>query len=302
LAALVNAVGPRLKDVVRKTLNRAGVRVTRVPAPTENMGLARYERLYSADSLRERRFYNVGAGGFLHEYWTNVDYVSDHYAPLQHRPVHYDLMQCGPLPFESGTAELVYTSHTVEHVSDAAVENLFREAYRILKPGGGLRVTTGPDAELDYAALMRGDADWFYWDENYVTPGTYEDQLHGPATSVPLEERWLHHVASQLAPNCKSEHPNKVGAAAIKKLLSEKSMVEALDWLTAQCRFDPHMPGNHMSWWSKAKAMDVMRRAGFETVYPSAYGQSRFAVLRNTHYFDNTHPSMSLYVEAIKKA
>lgn len=200
----------------------------------------------------------------------------------------------------SGTAEIVYTSHTIEHVSEGAVVNLFRESFRALKPGGCLRVTTGPDAELDYAALMRRDADCIYWDESCVAPGTYESVFRSPATSVPLEERWLHHVASQLAPNCPAPHPNKIDAAKVRALLADKSMADALDHLTSQCTFDPDWPGSHMSWWSVGKVIAFLRRAGFQNVYPSAYGQSRFAVLRNTHHFDNTHPSMSLYVEATR--
>lgn len=289
-----------IKNAIRRTLAAAGLRVSRLPGATANMGLERYQRLYSPDSLSKKRFYNVGAGGFFHEYWTNIDFVSEHYAPFQRNVVHYDLMQCAPLPVESGVAEIVYTSHTIEHVTDAAVANLFREAHRVLKPGGCLRVTTGPDAELDYAALMRGDVDHFYWDEDYVAPGTFEGQLLAPATSVPLEERWLHHVATQLAPNSVAKHAVKLDAVAVRALLKVKSMEEALNYLTSLCTFDPKMPGNHVSWWTRGKAMDAIRKAGFETVYASAYGQSRFAVLRNTHYFDNTHPSMSLYVEAIK--
>lgn len=264
------------------------------------MGLERYKRLYSSESLEKRRFYNVGSGSFYHEYWTNLDYVSERYGSVQRQPLHIDLMQCGPLPIETGTAELVYTSHTVEHVSDAAVQKLCEEAFRVLKPGGAFRVTTGPDAVLDHAALMRGDADHFYWDENYATPGTYENNYRAPATSVPLEERWLHHVATQLAPNYIGDHPVKFSAGQITELLQQKPLNEVLDYLTGLCTFDPKHPENHMSWWSHDKMLGYLQRAGFQTAYRSAYGQSRFAVLRNTNFFDSTHPSMSLYVEAIK--
>ncbi len=171
----------------------------------------------------------------------------------------------------------------------------------MLKPGGALRVTTGPDAHLDYAALMRGDADHFYWDEYYVERGHYEADFRAPATSVPLEERWLHHVATQLAPNDVTDYPTKLNAEQVKKLLGEKPLEAVLDYLTGLCTFDANRPGNHMSWWTPERAIALMRRAGFQNAYRSAYGQSRFAVLRNTFYFDNTHPSMSLYVEAIKE-
>lgn len=284
----------------RRALEMANISVRRLRPSEANRGLGVYKKLYSEESLRQKRFYNVGAGAFVHEYWTNIDFVSEWYGGVQKNVVHHDLMALGPLPIADGTAEIIYTSHTVEHVTDAAVQKLFDEAYRALKPGGCLRVTTGPDALLDYAALMRGDAEHFYWDEWYVAPGQYEKHCRAPATSVPLEERWLHHVASQLAPNEVTDYPIKLHAPEIRKLLEEKPLEEALDYLTSLVKFDPMRAGNHVSWWTHDKALRFMQNAGFETVYRSAYSQSRFAVLRNTAYFDNTHPAMSLYVEAIK--
>ena len=59
-------------------------------------------------------------------------------------------------------------------------------------------------------------------------------------------------------------------------------------------------PGNHMNWWNKAKAMAMLRQAGFAEVYPSGYGQSYSPVLRNVALFDNTYTPVSLYVEARK--
>ena len=44
----------------------------------------------------------------------------------------------------------------------------------------------------------------------------------------------------------------------------------------------------------------MLRLAGFENVYKSAYMQSRSPVLRDPRFFDNTHPDYSVYVEAVK--
>lgn len=258
---------------------------------------ADYEEQYSEDSLDKKRFYNVGAGSFYHPYWTNVDYVSDWYGPVQKNILPYDLLSGEPLPIPDGTAELLYTSHTVEHVTEDAVRRLFREALRVLKPGGVIRVT-GPDAGLDYEALMRGDHHWFYWDHRYDRPGAYEHIFYKPATSVPLEERWLHHLASQLAPNDKSPSDEKFTANEIQRINSELEYPRNLDFFTAKCEFQPERVGNHISWWTAAKVERTLKDAGFAEVYPSAYGQSRAPVLRNTYYFDSTHPPISFYVEA----
>lgn len=259
-----------------------------------------YRRHYSQDVLDSKPFYNVGAGSFFHPYWTNIDYVSDWYAQAQRDVRHHDLMSLAPLPIESATAQLIYTSHTIEHVTRQAVEVLFREAHRALKVGGVMRVTTGPDAETDFRALQRGDADWFYWDTVYSKPGTFEHIFRAPAVIVPLEERWLHHVASQLAPNDLSESAEKVDAAEIRRLIAVHGFPGVLDELTSRCQFSPSRPGNHISWWTHDRVMDLLRSAGFKSVYRSGRGQSCSPLMRQSDLFDSTHPQMSIYVEAIK--
>jgi hypothetical protein len=209
-------------------------------------------------------------------------------------------MECKALPIESDYAEMLYTSHTIEHISDAAVQNLFNEAYRTLKPGGFFRVTTGPDADTDFAALVRNDKDWFYWDTWYDKPGTYENIYQQPACSVPLEERWLHHIASQLAPNNTTDSAHKFNASEIKNIINDLGKEKALDYFTGLCSFNPLRVGNHISRWNATKIIDFLKIAGFKIVYKSGYGQSFCPILRNVNYFDNTHPQMSVYVEAIK--
>jgi hypothetical protein len=43
-----------------------------------------------------------------------------------------------------------------------------------------------------------------------------------------------------------------------------------------------------------------LEQAGFTDIIRSGYGQSRCPVLRNTRFFDSTHPKHSIYVEARK--
>jgi len=285
-----------MKQVVLGALRARGLNIVRVRSDD----VADYRRLYPKSAVDERRFYNVGAGSFSHPCWTNIDFISDWYGSVQKNVVHHDLMSGEPLPISDASAEVIYTSHTIEHVKDDAVARLFREAHLALKLGGVFRVTTGPDAESDFAAMMRGDEEWFHWDRRYDAPGSYEGMLHAPATSRPLEERWLRHVASMLAPNDKTPSDHKFTAIEIRRIVAERGRVGALDYFTSLTAFDPQRPGNHVSWWDATKITTFLEVAGFKTVYRSGYSQSVCPVLRNTLYFDNTHPQMSVYVEAIK--
>lgn len=294
-----------IKKVVRSFLDSLGYEVHKKDTSVskklqEDLNL--YHKVFPEESIRNKRFYNVGSGTFSHPYWTNLDYVSDWYKDVQVNVVHIDLMKLEPLPIPDASAEVIYTSHTIEHVKDNAVQNLFNESYRALKPGGFLRVTTGPDADNDFDALLRNDAHWFYWDYWYDEGGfeNYEAIYHKPPSSVPLEERWLHHVASQLAPNSKSPSKVKLDAQQIRQLMQTMDKEALLDYLTSLCEFQPANPGNHVSWWNFSKIEKFMRKAGFTNVYRSGYKQSKCPVLRNTDLFDNTHPQISVYVEAIK--
>ena len=91
---------------------------------------------------------------------------------------------------------------------------------------------------------------------------------------MPLEERWLHHVASQLAPNDRSPSDIKLDATAIKKLISEKSKEDLLNYLTSLCKFQPERTGNHISCWNGDKIIKFLSNAGFTNIYNSGYSQS----------------------------
>lgn len=289
-----------LKRLVRGVARRGGFEIVRrgraapVVVPDLYAG-------FPAESLLGRRFYNVGAGEFAHRYWTNLDYDTAHYRGAQKNPyLPYDLMALAPLPIESGVAELVYSSHTIEHVSDEAVRNLLRECYRILKPGGGIRLTT-PDAWLGYQAYRRNDLTYWYWVEEYSRPGRWEKLYKMPLCKASIHQLFLHHYASQLClTDVDDSPPKKFSDAEIREYFSRHDEVEALDYFTRQCRYNPEHPGNHINWWTRAKAGAFLQAAGFAEAYVSGWGQSVFPPLRDTSLFDNTHPRISLYVEAIK--
>ena len=168
---------PDPRSAAKALCGAVGVDVRRLPGPD----VEQYVRLFGEAAVRERRFYNVGAGGFSHPCWTNVDYGSDWYGPVQSNFVQYDLLGTDPLPVADGTAEIVYSSHTIEHIPEDAAQRLFNEAYRVLRPGGYVRLTC-PDSDLSLAALRRDDEDFFYWDRS----------------GTPIEHKWLDHGATSL--------------------------------------------------------------------------------------------------------
>lgn len=282
-----------IKSVIKRVINRFGFDLIRRSSP--DLGL--YDE-FPRESLIHKRFYNIGSGLFHHPYWTNIDYTSEHYSVVQRHPfIHHDLMELAPLPIEDQTAEIIYSSHTIEHVSDEAVFNLLKETYRVLRPNGHLRLTT-PDMNLSYDAYMRQDIGFWYWRDWYSRPGTWEQLFKMPLCQASIPQLFLCQFASELSDITVAESEKKYSDDEILDVFSTNPMEEAIDYFAGQCSFNPNYPGSHISWWTHDKLLSFLRAAGFSQGYMSGYGQSQSPPLRDTDYFDNTHPRVSLYVEA----
>src|SRR6478609_4023952 len=80
-----------------------------------------------------RPYLNLGCGDKFHADWTNVDI-----APHDPRVLTHDLRL--PLPFEDESFEAVYHSHVLEHIPRAEARRFIGECWRVLVPGGVLRV------------------------------------------------------------------------------------------------------------------------------------------------------------------
>jgi predicted SAM-dependent methyltransferase len=65
------------------------------------------------------------------------------------------------LPFESGCCEMILSEHFIEHVGyPEPVTSLLRDCFRVLRPGGQLRISV-PDTEWPIVEYPKGDnSDW----------------------------------------------------------------------------------------------------------------------------------------------
>lgn len=87
----------------------------------------------------ELPYVNLGCGNHFHPAWVNIDFVGQPGKVIQH-----NLLKGIPLADES--MEVVYHSHVLEHFPRERAEIFIRECWRVLKPGGILRVAI-PDLE-----------------------------------------------------------------------------------------------------------------------------------------------------------
>lgn len=82
---------------------------------------------------------NVGCGRRYHGGWINLDLDSTDPSVIEHDATD-------GLPFGDNHFDAVYHSHVLEHIEPSQGESLIAECYRVLKPGGVLRIVV-PDLE-----------------------------------------------------------------------------------------------------------------------------------------------------------
>ena len=101
----------------------------------------------TTQNARGKKLLNVGCGERIHEDWVNLDLV-----PRRPGVIAHDIRS--GLPFADNSFSAVYHSHVLEHMRRSAAPALLRECYRVLEPGGILRVVV-PDLETIAALYLK---------------------------------------------------------------------------------------------------------------------------------------------------
>lgn len=137
-----------------------------------------------ADYSHVCKKYHLGCGELLAPGYLNIDEFLD-LPPekLFSRPdgafaVHWDLRN--GIPAASASLNVVYHCHMLEHLTNVEGRALLAECFRVLVPGGVLRVVV-PDLELWSQKYMGGDAQFF---EEYRTAFLGDDRTLYPTASA----------------------------------------------------------------------------------------------------------------------
>lgn len=123
----------------------------------------------------QARKLQIGAGPNVLEGWLNTDEQ-----PISRRVIYLDAKK--PFPFESGTFDYVFSEHLIEHLTYGEGLSMLRECYRVLKPGGRIRIAT-PDLETLIALYTPEKSDlqqeYIRWITDMFMPelGIYRDSF-----------------------------------------------------------------------------------------------------------------------------
>ena len=83
---------------------------------------------------------HIGCGANLLDGWLNSDYFPD-----TSKAIHLNAIR--RFPFDGGTFDYVYSEHMIEHVTLDEGRVMLSECFRVLKPGGRVRIAT-PDFQF----------------------------------------------------------------------------------------------------------------------------------------------------------
>lgn len=130
-----------MRDAIRQLLSGTGllprVRDAREAIRRGRHGLRRRKLIADYVTAARPRKLQLGCGANLLAGWLNSDSE-----PLDESVIWVDARR--RLPFDDSTFDYVFSEHMIEHVEYLEGQAMLRESFRILRPGGWLRIAT-PD-------------------------------------------------------------------------------------------------------------------------------------------------------------
>jgi SAM-dependent methyltransferase len=262
-----------IKRKVRKFFNTLGYEINRIK-PVERSGLN----------------LNIGAGNYEINGFKSLDFYSPHYYPVKHKfnsnRINYNIIT-DAIPFESNTIDSIYVSHVIEHLPDHAVEKLFSESYRVLKPGGVLRIST-PDSKFLFNVSTFNN-DYWLW------------RLSNKRNSLLNESSaQLDFLIEELATPKSKHYLNHLSNSVLDSLdLEGLGYIEVLSKLKSNLEFRFEFPGEHINSHDFESIEKLLSSIGFSKTIESKYQGSIHRNLQGTD-IDITGPNMSLYVDCMK--
>jgi len=278
----------------KKIENLLGIRFIKVK------GSMFSERDYALASTEVKQpiFLNLGGAEFKRPYWKTTDMRSKHYETRQKKNdlIELDLSEISEYPFESCSFDAIYCTQVCEHLPYEAVEHMFKEAYRILRPGGSFRVAC-PDADLCIAAYIRNDR--LFWApvlEYYSKNKRWQKNFLADPNTVAIEQLLLNTLFSSLSALRSKGHVSS--DEVMERFTSNPE--EALSYFERICVYDRQMPQLHVSYWNAKRFHEVSQKTQFSQCYRSAFNQSWSPILRRVEFERAAYTHHNIYFECAK--
>ncbi len=136
----------RIRSFLKRTLG--GETANRISGAYHDWRARKRTETFLANLSQQNLCLNLGCGYRPMKGWINVDQARGPEVQIV-----WDIRR--GLPFRDGSCAAIFSEHLIEHVSKEEAQRLLAECYRVLEPGGVLRLST-PDAEC-YLRSYAGD-------------------------------------------------------------------------------------------------------------------------------------------------
>jgi len=123
---------------------------------------AREDELRRTETETKRRVaLHVGSGGHYIKGWINIDFLA---AP----PVDVSADASAALPFRSNSVDYIHSEDFIEHVEFDGGKRFVEEAFRVLRPGGVMRLLTPDLRALIRRVYDARESDHIAWCKQYL--------------------------------------------------------------------------------------------------------------------------------------
>lgn len=222
---------------------------------------------------------NLGAGDdWKLNGWLGLDILNGEY-----------LNEKSVFQFKDNSIEYVFSSHFFEHINDETAINLLKESYRVLKPGGIVRITT-PHFERLYNKCKENDVDFYI--KNGILVNRYK---HWGKTNIEnnIYNTLVHFVCNYHDGELCEGNPNQL--RCIIPILEKEQIISKLNELNVDefCKwclsFVPERPISkekmekikqnknimidfpdsgleHINWWTLSKFTSILTSIGFRNI------------------------------------
>jgi len=132
---------------------------------------------------------HLGSGEHIFTGWDNLDLME------REGIIHCDLTK--PLPYETNSVNFIFTEHFIEHLDEVDGFNLLVECFRVMKPGGKIRITC-PDlrkyveAYLNWNPANYSDGELFTSGTNFLNFATLGEAVSGLRYLSPIQTSHNH--------------------------------------------------------------------------------------------------------------
>lgn len=275
---LTGALEKVLGSVLGRGISRPILRAWRHAKNT----MRRYRRFFLKRFFppnSKKRCLNIGGGNWSYPRWENVDF----YADEDFIDYKIDLRLKKAIDLPEGCAGLIFCSHILEHMPDDACLFMLKEGFRLLGPGGIMRVSV-PDMDKALEAYAANSMEFF-------------DFYKGGVTCVgnSIEKRLVNFFASYKKGDYSGGPP--VSPEVVKEKLKSLNKYEFVKWCASLIPEDAQYKA-HVNAYDFDKIRSFLKEAGFKEVARSEYRRSSVAELRKRAF--DTRPVASLFVEAFK--